>query len=155
MREIVVETRWTLDIQGYKHVKIFVSGGIGEAEVYKLRDVVDGFGVGTTIATPHSIDLSVDIVEVNRGDGWKPISKKGKIPGFKQAYRCNEHILEVDIKMWGEEAPLCNICRKPMEPLLKKYIEDGKLIVKPPSINEIRDYVLKQLSKLPEIKVLV
>ncbi|HID72694.1 TPA: nicotinate phosphoribosyltransferase, partial [Candidatus Micrarchaeota archaeon] len=46
MKAIIEEVRWTLDIHGYKHVKIVVSGGIGEKELLELRDVADAFGVG-------------------------------------------------------------------------------------------------------------
>ncbi|MCC6054941.1 MAG: nicotinate phosphoribosyltransferase, partial [Thermosphaera sp.] len=41
MKQIVEEVRWTLDIHGYKHVKIVVSGGIDEKEVVELRNLVD------------------------------------------------------------------------------------------------------------------
>ena len=36
---------------GGKKVKIFVSGGLDEAEIVALRDWVDGFGVGASIST--------------------------------------------------------------------------------------------------------
>ncbi|TRM73313.1 nicotinate phosphoribosyltransferase, partial [Sulfolobus sp. B5] len=62
-KKIIQEIRWTLDINGYKHVKIFVSGGIDEDDVINLRDHVDGFGVGTSISFPPSVDFSADIVE--------------------------------------------------------------------------------------------
>ena len=84
MRKIVLEVRWALDSAGYKHVKIFVSGGLDEEDVRRLVDVADGFGVGTSIAFPRSIDLAMDIVEV---DG-ESFSKRGKLPGRKQVYRC-------------------------------------------------------------------
>ena len=150
MKEIVKEARWTLNIHGFNNVKIFVSGGVGEKEVVTLRDVADGFGVGTSIAFPKSIDLSADIVEVDRGDGWKPESKRGKWPGMKQAYRCKDHILNIKVLPWNSKAPRCEICGAIMEPLQKMYIKDGKLIETLPSINDIRAYVIEQLNKLPE-----
>ncbi|MEM1826395.1 MAG: nicotinate phosphoribosyltransferase, partial [Desulfurococcaceae archaeon] len=36
MKSIVEEVRWTLDLHGYKHVKIVVSGGIDEEDVVEL-----------------------------------------------------------------------------------------------------------------------
>ena len=147
MREIVEEVRWTLDIHGYKHVKIFVSGGIGEKQVVQLRDVVDGFGVGTSISMAPSIDIRMDIVEIDRGDGWKPVSKRGKLPGAKKLYRCPP--LKNIVTLWDAEPPTCGEGSK-AEPLLVKYMENGRLIRELPSLDEIRQYVLEQLKHLPE-----
>ena len=145
MRAIVEEVRWTLDIHGYEHVKIFVSGGIDEKEVVELRDIVDGFGVGTSIAMPPSVDISADIVEVYEDGTWKPITKRGKLPGAKQVCRkrpgLNDVITLLDKSCSTSEGYI---------PLIEKYIEDGKLIRKLPSLEEIRKYVLDQLAEVPE-----
>ncbi|ACB40656.1 nicotinate phosphoribosyltransferase [Pyrobaculum neutrophilum] len=138
MRRIVEEVRWALDLHGYRDVKIYVSGGLDEPQVAALRDVVDGFGVGTAIAFPPSIDLSMDIVEVEVGGRWVPITKRGKLPGFKQVYKCGSRRA---VAKWGEPAP-CG------EPLLQKWIEEGALVKTPPSDSEIREYVLRQLAEL-------
>jgi len=138
MRRIVEEVRWSLDLHGYKHVKIFVSGGLDEPQIAALKDVVDGFGVGTSIAFPPSVDLSMDIVEVEVNGKWVPITKRGKLPGFKQVYKCGtRHVL---VK-WDEPAT-CG------EPLLVKWIENGVVVRTPPSEGEIREYVLRQLKEL-------
>jgi nicotinate phosphoribosyltransferase len=146
MRDIVEEVRWALDIEGYRHVKIFVSGGIDEEQVSELRDVVDGFGVGTSIAAAPSIDLSMDIVEVDRGDGWKPVTKRGKMPGAKQLYRCSlkeDYVVPLD----SQEPPRCSDGSKP-RPMLELYMDDGRLVRDLPSLDEIRSYVLSQLEEL-------
>lgn len=148
MRKIVLEAKWTLDLHGYKHVKIYVSGGVGEKTIVELRDIVDGFGVGTSIAFPPSIDLSMDIVEKKVGNEWKPVSKRGKLPGMKQLYRCRPGLND-QILPWGSPPPSCPDGSK-AEPLLKKYMENGELIEELPSVEEIRRYVLEQLSELPE-----
>ncbi len=148
MRKIVLEARWALDIHGFKHVKIFVSGGINEKAVVELRDIVDGFGVGTSIAFPPSIDLSMDIVEKMVNGKWIPLSKRGKWPGMKQIYRCRPGLNDV-ITPWNSPPPKCSDGSRPV-PLLKKYMEQGKVIVDLPSVDEIRRYVLKQLEELPE-----
>lgn len=146
MRMIVSEVRWVLDINGYKHVKIFVSGGIDEKEVTMLRDLVDGFGVGTSIAFPPSIDVSMDIVEVMRDGKWVPISKRGKLPGFKQLYRCpgsmEDHILP-----WGSEPPVCRDGSR-ARPMLELYMAGGKIVKDLPEPRRIRDYVLDQLGRV-------
>lgn len=143
MRMIVEEVRWTLDLHGYGHVKIYVSGGINEKSVVQLRDLVDGFGAGTSIAFPPSVDISMDIVEIRRGDHWVPVSKRGKLPGMKQLYRRRPGLNDV-IKPWGKPGP------KGYKPMLSKIVEKGQLLVDLPSINEIRSYVLEQLAELPE-----
>ncbi|GAB6148288.1 nicotinate phosphoribosyltransferase [Stetteria hydrogenophila] len=141
MRDIVEEVRWTLDLHGYKHVKIFVSGGIDEDTIAELRDVADGFGVGTSIAAPPSVDISMDIVEVDRGDGWVPVAKRGKLPGAKQLYRCR--VLEDYVLPWGSEAPKCP--GGEARPMLVKYLDRGVLVRELPGVVEIRRYVLEQL----------
>ncbi|RLG88432.1 MAG: nicotinate phosphoribosyltransferase [Thermoprotei archaeon] len=152
MKSIVQEVRWALDLAGYKHVKIFVSGGINEKEIVELRDLVDGFGVGTSIAFPPSVDISMDVVEKydEKSGKWYPISKRGKLPGAKKLFRCrpglNDYVLP-----WGSEAPVCRDGSR-AEDLLVKYIEDGRLVRKLPTAKEIREYVLKQLSEVPEPK---
>jgi len=146
MKQIVEEVRWTLDIHGYKHVKIVVSGGIDEKEVVELRNLVDAFGVGTSIAMPPSIDISADIVEVYEDNTWKPITKRGKLPGAKQVYRKRPGLNDIITLL---DKP--GIVPSDYTPLLKKYIEDGRILVEPPSLEEIRKYVLEQLAELPEL----
>ena len=145
MRDIIEEVRWALDLEGYSHVKIFVSGGIDEEQIRELRDVADGFGVGTSIANAPSIDLSADIVEVNRGDGWRPVAKRGKLPGAKQLYRCS---LDEDyVVPWGSEPPRCRNGGSPT-PMLVRYMEGGKLVRRLPDVERIRSYVVSQLEEL-------
>ncbi len=145
MRRIVQEVRWTLDINGFKDVKIFVSGGIDEEEARELADLVDGFGVGTSIAFPPSIDLALDIVEV---DG-APVAKRGKLPGRKQVYRCSKvHDLIVP---FGKELERCPVCGEPTRPLLRKVMESGELTVDLPSAREIRSRVLERLENVRSV----
>ena len=146
MKQIVEEVRWTLDIHGYKHVKIVVSGGIDEKEVVELRNLVDAFGVGTSIAMPPSIDISADIVEVYEDNTWKPITKRGKLPGAKQVYRKRPGLNDIITLL---DKP--GVVPSDYTPLLKKYIEDGRILLEPPSLEEIRKYVLEQLAELPEL----
>ncbi len=145
MRDIVEEVRWALDLEGYRHVKIFVSGGIDEEQVRELRDVVDGFGVGTSIANAPSVDLSADIVEVDRGGGWERVAKRGKLPGAKQLYRCS--LQEDYVLPWGAEPPRCRNGGEPRA-MLVKYMEAGRLVRPLPRVEEIRSYVLSQLEEL-------
>jgi len=145
MSKIVKEVRWTLDLLGYSNVKIFVSGGIDESSVVELRDLVDGFGVGTSIAFPPSIDIAMDIVEVLTEEGWKPITKRGKLPGFKQIYVCPSG--ERKVLPWGSEPPICSDGSRG-RPLIRKYLERGELVEEIPSEAEIRRYVLEQIKEV-------
>jgi nicotinate phosphoribosyltransferase len=81
---ILEETRWELDLRGFKHVKFFVSGGINEADMPELNRIVDGYGVGTSISNAPVVDFAMDIVEV---DG-KPLAKRGKWSGSKRVIAC-------------------------------------------------------------------
>ncbi len=149
MRKIVLEARWTLDIHGYKNVKIFVSGGINEKTIVELRDLVDGFGVGTSIAVPPSIDFSMDIVEKYVDGIWQPYAKRGKLPGAKQLYRCRPGLNDTITLLDEEPSIVCPDGRKPVK-LLKKYIENGKVVADLPDVKSIRKYVLEQLEEIPE-----
>lgn len=141
-REIIKEVRWTLDLLGYKHVKIVASGGINERSVHQLRDVVDIFGVGTSVATPPPVDVGADIVEVKKGSDWIPISKRGKLPGSKKLYRCST--LEYEVVPWNSTPERC------FNQALKLYLDKGKLVEELPTPQEIREYVLRQLKEIPE-----
>ncbi len=138
MRDIVEEVRWTLDIHGYKHVKIYVSGGIDEEQIQQLKDVVDGFGVGTSIAWPPNIDISMDIVEVNRNGQWIPVTKRGKLPGARALYECSGD------RVIGLLSDPPKNCRS----ITRIYMRSGSVVSDLPSIDEIRRYVLNQLKAL-------
>ena len=142
MREIVEEIRWTLKALGYPDIKIVVSGGINEKAVVELRDIVDIFGVGTSIANPPPVAISMDVVEVLRDGKWVPIAKRGKMPGAKRVYKCGT--LDYEIVLWNEEPRRCR------EELLVKWLDGGKLTRDYPEPTQVRDYVLAQLREIPE-----
>ncbi len=146
MRDIVEEVRWALRRAGYGDVKIIVSGGLDEAEVEELRDIVDAFGVGTSIASAPSVDISADIVEVYVNDRWEPRAKRGKIPLSLQVYRCN--VNEDYIVPFDNKTPQYCKDGSQARPLLVKYLENGELIRELPSLDEIRNYVLEQLKEV-------
>jgi len=141
-RRIIEEVRWELDIRGYKNVGIFVSGGIDEAEVLALRDLVAGFGAGTSVANARCIDFALDIVERE----GKPSAKRGKRGGKKQVYRSRGTIgVGKDvITLAGEGAPSGD-----MEPLLEPMIIGGEIVAGFSfSVEEARERVKAQLQRL-------
>lgn len=81
---LVQEIRQRLDMAGYSHVKIFVSGGLTPARVRELAAAgADSFGVGSYISGAPAIDMTMDLKEV---DG-KPVAKRGRIPGITESPR--------------------------------------------------------------------
>ncbi len=140
-RKIIEEVRWELDLRGYDWVKIFVSGGLNEESIKEIVDVADAFGVGSAIASAKPIDFSLDIVEVE----GKPITKRGKLSGRKQVYRCENghyHRVPADKKL-----ERCPVCGARVEPLLQPLIENGEIVTELPKAREIREYVLEQAEK--------
>ncbi len=146
--EIIREVKWKLKAAGYDWVKIVVSGGINEYVIPELIEAgADAFGVGSAIANAPIIDYAMDITAVKVKGEWVPISKRGKLSGRKQVYRCWKCLVDV-VKLEGEPEPKCPKCGGSMEPMLRKYLERGKVVQEVPSPSEIRDYVLSQTRRL-------
>ncbi len=142
MPDIVREVRRELDIRGYNHVQIMVSGGLNEESVKELAHLADGFGIGTYISNSPTTDFSFDIVEIE----GKPITKRGKVSGKKQLFRCMN--CYVDLAVSFNESPTCPVCNGKMEPLLLPLIKNGKVVGKLSTPRETREYVYKQLEKI-------
>ncbi|MEM1578132.1 MAG: nicotinate phosphoribosyltransferase [Archaeoglobaceae archaeon] len=132
-RKIIEEVKWELNIRGRKDVKIFVSGGLRLEDVRGLRDLADAFGVGTAISAAKPIDFAMDIVEKEGAF----CAKRGKRSGMKQVYR-NWDKFEDEIRLFKEEKP------REKEPMLKKVIENGKVIERSETMRA-RDLALRQM----------
>ncbi len=79
--DLVKEVRARLDLAGFRHVNIFVSGGLDPERIKHFLDhgaPINGFGVGSYISGAKPVDFKADIHEI---DG-KPIAKRGRIPGL-------------------------------------------------------------------------
>ncbi|MFB6072519.1 MAG: nicotinate phosphoribosyltransferase [Halobacterium sp.] len=85
-RHIVREVQWELDARGRNNVDVFLSGGLGPADLRALRDVADGFGVGGHVSNADPVDFALDIVAVE----GEPAAKRGKLSGKKDAYRTRD-----------------------------------------------------------------
>ncbi len=144
LAEIVREVRWELDLRGFRDVKIFVSGGLTEESVRRLREVdVDGFGVGTWISNAPTVDFAMDIVEVE----GRPAAKRGKLGGRKQVWRC-ENCFNDLVQPASSRPPSCPKCGGEMRPLLQPLIRDGEIVADLPDPGEIRCWVLEQLKRV-------
>ena len=91
--DLVKEIRARLDQEGYRHVKIVVSGGLNPERITYFTDQgapVDSFAVGSYISGATPIDFTGDIKEI---DGT-PIAKRGRIPGRTDSPRLKPVRLE-------------------------------------------------------------
>ncbi len=78
--DLVKEVRAWLDLEGFKQVKIVVSGGLDPERIrYFITEgaPVDIFAVGSYISDAPPIDFTADLHEVE----GKPIAKRGRMPG--------------------------------------------------------------------------
>ena len=139
---ILKEVRWELDLRGFQNVKILVSGGIDEYKILELNEVVDAYGVGTSISNSPVLDYSMDIVAIE----GKPIAKRGKPSGKKDIFRCPICFKTVVVPHGWKFSPVCH-CGHDYENMLKPLLENGKLAGTYPSVHELRNYVLRQLGK--------
>jgi nicotinate phosphoribosyltransferase len=139
-RKILREVRWELDLRGFGHVRLFASGGLGEEEVRELRDIVDGFGVGTSLSNAPTIDFALDLVEV---DG-APCAKRGKWSGRKQLLACPVCDRR-EVVPAATAGRIC--CGQAMEPRLVPALKAGKRVSGTAAPREIRKKVLRQVER--------
>jgi nicotinate phosphoribosyltransferase len=136
------EIRWELDLRGFQHVQIFLSGGIDEAKILQYNIVANAYGVGTAISNAPVLDFSMDLVEIN----GRAIAKRGKKSGRKDLVACascgSRRVLPVIAKV-----EKCG-CGGKFESLLVPIVDNGKLSYKPPTPQQIRERVLRQLENL-------
>lgn len=93
--DLVREVRARLDLDGFDHVKIIVSGGLTPDRIgyFKEADApVDYFAVGSYISGASPIDFTGDLKEI---DG-RAIAKRGRIPGLTASPRLET----IDLDAW-------------------------------------------------------
>ncbi len=145
-QKIIEEIRWELNLRGFGHIQILVSGGLDEKRILALNPVVDAYGVGTSITNARVIDFAMDIVEI---DG-KPLAKRGKMSGSKSVYRCLKCFQDKMVplkKSRGRPASAgdrCS-CGGRFRELLIPFVQGGKILWDLPKPQAIRRYVLEQL----------
>jgi len=145
LAEIIREVRWELDVRGYKHVKIFASGGLDEETVRMFGEAgAEAFGVGTSISNAPTMDFAMDIVEVE----GKFAAKRGKLSGKKQVWRCPSCLLDIVVR-FSAPRPQCRMCGGETVSMLKPIVKKGEIVSHLPKAAEIREYVLEQLEKIP------
>lgn len=173
LAELSINARKILDDAGYKDAIIMASGDLNENIIKDLVDMnapIDIFGVGTELVTSrddpamNSVYKMVAIKNIHFKNEEKPLvvieyklkTSPGKktYPGPKQIYRItgkekdkkdNREIIKTDIiALEDEQAPDYSV------PLMKKYINQGRLECELPSLNEIQKYHQDQMRTLPK-----
>ncbi|SNZ02215.1 nicotinate phosphoribosyltransferase [Persephonella hydrogeniphila] len=145
------EARKILDSEGFKDAKIIASGGINEYKIKELLDKgapIDGWGVGTELVVSADLpylDCAYKLVEYDGRPVMKFSSKKKTLPHKKQIFRIYEDgVFKKDIITRFDEDI------EKGKPLLKKVIENGKVVYKLPKLTEIQKKAIENFSKLPE-----
>ncbi len=138
---ILREVRWELDLAGYDHVRIFLSGGLDENAISRYNPFADAYGVGTAISNAPVVDYSFDLVEV---DGV-PRAKRGKMSGRKELRRCVE-CDDTTIVPAGADELECE-CGGAMQTLTARIMSGGSKPDSYPEARQIRAHVLNQLGR--------
>jgi nicotinate phosphoribosyltransferase len=150
------KVRKMLDENGLGYVQIFASGDLDEYRIEELLRKgakIDSFGVGTKMGTSADrpyVDIIYKLCEKVNGKGkFQPIMKlsegKATLPGRKQVFRLRdaEGSFVKDVIALEDE-------KVDGEPLLVKVVEKGKVVYDFPTLEEIRERALENLSRLPE-----
>jgi len=109
---------------------------LDEYEILRLNGVVDGYGVGTSIANAPVVSFALDIMEIE----GRPMAKRGKWSGAKEVFR-RRGTLETVVLPAGTTPPSAG----PWDALLKPLTKGGRIVRDLPPPRTIRDYVLEQL----------
>lgn len=148
--------RKMLDRSGLGFVKIFASGNLDEFQISRLLGKgakVDNFGVGTNMGTSvdaPSLDVIYKISEISDEEGnFLPTMKLSKdkvtYPGRKQVFRIKSSGGEFIKDILGLENEKINGA-----PLLKKVVSKGKVVYRPPALEQIKEFCKNNLSGFPE-----
>lgn len=145
--ELSKEVRKILDQAGLNDVIIVGSGGLDEYKIEELLEngaKIDAFGIGTEFITSSDapyLEIIYKLVEYDGRPVYKLSPGKKTLPGKKQVYRKR---WEYDYIALREEEV------KEGSPLIKKFIENGKLIYNTPTLKEIREKTLENINSLPD-----
>jgi nicotinate phosphoribosyltransferase len=152
MNQLSQEVRKILDKAGLDNIEIFASSSFDEYKIarsIKEGAKIDAFGVGTRMgvsADAPYFDIAYKLVQY----GDRPIMKlstgKRNLPGKKQVFRRMDdkgQFIE-DIIGTADET------RERASPLLELVMQDGKLLKRHPSLEEIRKRFRKNFVALDQ-----
>ena len=151
--ELSRTARQILDAGGLHGAKIMVTGDLNEYKILELMKEglpIDGFGVGTELATSGdapSLGVVYKLVELESGGDKrytaKLSAKKETLPGAKQVYRCPGHDW---VACAWEEPPAV---QGEAEALLQPVLRGGALVEQLPSVHQARLRAAEGLRRLP------
>ena len=147
------KVRQILDNNGCEKVLITASSDLNE---YKIKEIIekkapiDAFGVGTELATSRddpTISGVYKLIEYNNIPKIKVSEEKLTYPGKKQVYRIytTEGMFKEDILSLENEPNPPN-----SEALLIPIMKNGEIITNIPNIDEIQEFYLENIKKLPD-----
>lgn len=134
IKKIIEEVKWELKVRGREDVKVILSGGLSVDDVLNVRELVDGFGVGTFISGAGPVDFALDIVE---REGLF-VAKRGKRSGMKQIIRNG---LDSEVRLFRDAGE---------NGLIEKYIENGK-VLNSSDMSAAREFALQQMMTIREL----
>jgi len=143
------QVRRILDEAGLSYVKIFVSGGLDEYRISELLAQgapIDAFGVGTKVgvsADAPYLDAAYKLVAYNGRPVTKLSTGKKTLAGPKQVFRFGKDLFEKDLIGLREEEI------EGASPLLQCHMKEGKRLLPPRSLQEIRKDIARGLASLP------
>jgi nicotinate phosphoribosyltransferase len=144
------EVRKILDESGFTGVKIVGSGGLDEYELQKLSEAnapYDSYGVGTKMGVSADapwFDIAYKLVEYNGRSVLKLSTGKISWPGKKQVFRFAD-----ERGRWVKD--IIALRRESLPggvPLLRNFIEKGKVRISYPTLQEIRESFLEEFARL-------
>jgi nicotinate phosphoribosyltransferase len=146
------EVRAILDAGGFPGVKILVSGGLDEHDIAALLGAgapIDGFGIGTRLATSTdapSVDVVYKLVRFEGRDVLKLSAGKRTWVGAKQVQRRTAP----DGRLAGDTLALADEAMQAgASGLLEPVMRGGELLRAHPGLAELRTRCAAQLAMLP------
>ncbi len=97
--------------------------GLDEVGMMELRDLADGFGVGTAPSNSRLLDFAMDIVEVE----GEPIARRGKASGAKTLLTCSKCYEDHVVPAGSRLRRRCR-CKGRLESLAAEYAKGGKMV---------------------------
>jgi nicotinate phosphoribosyltransferase len=145
------EVRAILDAGGLRHVHIFASGGLDEAEIRDLLAAgapIDGFGIGTSLTTSSdapALDCAYKLEEYAGIARRKRSAGKETWPGRKQVWRRFDAAGRMAGDVLGLEGE-----RQEGTPLLVPIMRGGTRVAPLPAMAELRRRAAASLAALPD-----
>jgi nicotinate phosphoribosyltransferase len=131
-------------------VVIFASGGLDEDDLWRFSEQgapIDGYGIGTSLTTSSdapALDCAYKLQEYAGTARRKQSEGKATWPGRKQVWRSYDDHGRLAGDVLTLEGDL-----RPGEALITPVMRDGRRLVEPPALNDVRAHAARELARLP------